>query len=71
MIELAEERGHSTIKEAAEMAIESQANMMMVTHISSRFTSQEFQDEVKLIKSMYEHIEVAKSGLQYIIQLPS
>ncbi len=71
MIELAEERSHSTIKEAAEMALESQANMVIVTHISSRFTSQEFNDEVKLIKSMYEHIEVAKPGMQYIIHLSS
>lgn len=71
MIEIAEERKHSTIKEAAEMAIESQVDMMMVTHISSRFTSQEFRDEVKMIKSMYEHIEIARPGMQYIIQLPS
>jgi ribonuclease Z len=71
MIELAEERKHSTIKEAAEMAIASQVDMMMVTHISSRFTSQEFRDEVKQIKSMYEKIEIAKPGLQFIIPLPS
>ncbi|MCY3412955.1 MAG: ribonuclease Z [Candidatus Heimdallarchaeota archaeon] len=68
--ELALDRGHSTIMQAASMASKSHTNTLILTHISPRFTPKQLKEDLLLIQKIFPNSIIAKDGFQHIIELP-
>lgn len=69
MNEEAEERGHSTWQQAAELASTTGTKMLILTHLSPRFTKEVSTKEEKLVKEIFPDTIIAYNGLRYVISL--
>ncbi|MCE7737685.1 MAG: ribonuclease Z [Candidatus Heimdallarchaeota archaeon] len=67
MEELAEERGHSTISQAVNIAKNANVNLVILTHFSPRIT--EWDEEIEKAISNYEPVMFAYEGLKVIVPL--
>ncbi|MHA2169608.1 MAG: ribonuclease Z [Candidatus Kariarchaeaceae archaeon] len=64
--ELALERGHSTILDAAQLLSKDQVKQLILTHISPRIT--DLDGELALIKKYFPNTVIAYEGMQVIIK---
>ncbi len=68
-LERALETKHSTMEQAVNMGKMAKVNLLYITHISQRFTKEEFANESKLIENIYPGTKIAKNGMRVIIPL--
>jgi ribonuclease Z len=63
----ARETGHSTARQAAELAAEAQVRMLVLTHLSTRYSGREIRDEARAI---FAHTEVPRDFDLIEVPLP-
>ena len=60
--ERAKETGHSTAKEAAQVALAAKARRLVLSHVSARY-SISAEELVKEAKPVFDNVTVAKDGM--------
>jgi ribonuclease Z len=66
-VERARETGHSTARQAAELAAEAQVRLLVLTHLSTRYGGREIRDEARAI---FAHTEVPRDFDLIEVPLP-
>ncbi|MHA2097060.1 MAG: ribonuclease Z [Candidatus Kariarchaeaceae archaeon] len=69
MEELAIERGHTTVSQAAKIAKSAKVKRLILTHFSPRITN--WEDEAANAKLIFQNTEFADEGLQIVIDIPN
>lgn len=70
MEKMAFERGHSTFLHAAQMAKLANIDLLILTHISPRFTFKQLKIDLAYVKKLFPNTIVANDGMRHIIPLP-
>ncbi len=67
--ELANERGHSSIRQACNAAKDANVNKLFLTHISPRYTIEDVPAAEEEAKKYFENVEVAVDLMSYAVEL--